>query len=90
MTVYAQKTRIVFQVRARFAGAVVRKRWIEGGLWLKNKVEHPCFDRVERITDRDFVYRFRLTEEKGLDRNLIRFLREAYEVGSQKKMKNEK
>lgn len=38
VTVFAQKTRIVFQARVRFAGAVVRKHWLEGGLWLKRLV----------------------------------------------------
>ena len=32
MTVYAQKTRIVFMVRVRFGGAVIRKLWLDFGL----------------------------------------------------------
>ena len=36
-TVYAQKTRIVFQTRARFAGVQVRKNRLDIGLWLKRQ-----------------------------------------------------
>jgi hypothetical protein len=42
VTVYAQKTRIVFQNRVRFAGAAPRNRWLEGRLWLKRRVVRFC------------------------------------------------
>ena len=82
VTVYAQKTRIVFQVRVRFAGAVIRKSWVEGGFWLKRRIEHPRF-RVETITPHDHVYRFRLERLEDFDDELAGFLREAYAVGCQ-------
>jgi hypothetical protein len=82
VTVYAQKTRIVFQVRVRFAGAVIRKKWIEGGFWLKRRIEHPRF-RVESITPHDHVYRFRLARLEDIDKELESFLREAYTIGCQ-------
>lgn len=83
VTVYAQKTRIVFQVRARFAGAVIRKRWIEGGLWLKRRAEHPLFHRVEKIPPHNYIYNFRLASPEDLDGELVALLREAYAVGCQ-------
>jgi hypothetical protein len=83
VTVYAQKTRITFQVRVRFAGAVVKKNWIEGGVWLKRKVEHPRFFRIESVTPRDHVHRFRLSQLEDIDDELAEFIREAYAVGRQ-------
>jgi hypothetical protein len=83
VTVYAQKTRIIFQVRVRFAGAVIKKNWIEGGVWLKRRVEHPRFFRIESPTPRDHIHRFRLTKLKEIDDELAEFIREAYAVGCQ-------
>ncbi|MGH9855407.1 MAG: DUF5655 domain-containing protein [Blastocatellia bacterium] len=83
ITVYAQKTRIVFQTRARFTGAVARKRWLECAVWLKRRVESLRFHRIESILDRDFVHYFHLTAESQLDDELAAFVREAYAVGCQ-------
>jgi len=83
VTVYTQKTRIIFQMRVRFAGAVVKKNWIEGGVWLKRKVEYPRFFRIESPTPRDHIHRFRLTKLEDIDNELLEFLREAYAVGCQ-------
>jgi hypothetical protein len=84
VTVISQKTRIAFQVRARFAGALVRKSFIEGGLWLKRQVEHPLFFRTMKVTPTDWVYYFRLRSPADLENKELRaFLREAYAVGAQ-------
>ena len=83
VTVYAQKTRIVFQTRARFAGVAVRKRWLDCGLWLKRRVEHPRVRRIESPTPRDHVHYFRLTSPADLDEELAALVREAYAVGCQ-------
>ena len=84
VTVYAQKTRIIFQVRGRFAGAVIKKNWVEGGVWLKRKAEHPRFFRIESPTPRDHIHRFRLVKLEDIDEELAAFIREAYAVGHQK------
>jgi hypothetical protein len=82
--VIPQKTRIVFQVRVRFAGAVTRKHWLDCGLWLKRRAEHPLFYKVEKLNARDHIYSFRLKRVEDLrDKNLRRLLREAYAVGRQ-------
>ena len=87
-TVIPQKTRIAFQVRVRFAGAVTRKRWLDCALWLKRRVEHPLFYKIESLTPSDHVYRFRLTSVEELrDKRLQALLREAYEVGCQKHLR---
>ncbi len=83
VTVYAQKTRITFQARVRFAGAVIRQRWVDGTLWLKRRADHPRFRRVEKIPPNNFVYTFRLTRPADLDADLVALLREAYAVGHQ-------
>jgi hypothetical protein len=81
VTVYAQKTRIVFQTRSRFAGALPRKHWLDCGLWLKRRVEHPRFRRIESPTPRDHIHHFRVTKLKDLDRDVAALIREAYAVG---------
>jgi hypothetical protein len=83
VTVYAQKTRIVFQVRVRFAGAVVRKRSLEAGVWLKRRAAHPCLARVEVLLRREYLHYFRFTEPAQLDRAFARLVREAYAIGQQ-------
>jgi len=82
MTVYAEKTRIVFQGRVRFAGAITRKRWLECGFWLQRFVASPRF-QVEHIPPRNYVYRFRLFNVSQLDRELAELVREAYAIGQQ-------
>lgn len=84
VTVIPQKTRIVFQVRVRFAGAVARKHWLEGALWLKRPAEHPFFFRTEKLNAHDHIYSFRLRRLADLkDGKLVALLREAYKVGCQ-------
>jgi hypothetical protein len=55
ITVIPQASRISFQGRVRFAGAIVRKKWLEGGLWLKRHVDEPCFTRVDHYGRNDWV-----------------------------------
>ena len=54
VTVYAQKTRIVFQVRTRFAAIVPRIRWLNAQIWLRRRGEHPASQRVEMYTYREY------------------------------------
>jgi hypothetical protein len=83
VTVYAQKTRIVLQVRVRFAGGVVRKRWFDAALWLKRRVDHPTLARVEDLGRLGYGHHFRLAGAKDLDAAFGRLVREAYAVGRQ-------
>lgn len=78
VTVYAQKTRIVIQARVRFAGAVVRERWIDASLWLKRRVTHPCLHRIEDLGRLGYGIHFRLTAPADIDRALGTLMREAY------------
>jgi hypothetical protein len=86
-TVYAQKTRIVFQVRVRFAGAVVHKHSLDASLWLTRKADHPCLSRIESFNARDHGHRFKFTETTQVDARFRGLVREAYEVGKREHLK---
>ncbi|MBZ5598353.1 MAG: DUF5655 domain-containing protein [Acidobacteriia bacterium] len=84
VTVYANMTGIVFQARVRFTGVTPKKHWLDGGFWLKRRVENPRFYRIETIPPGDYIHRFRLTKISDIDKELADFVREAYDVGCQK------
>jgi hypothetical protein len=84
VTIYAQKTRIVFQVRVRFGGAMVRSNWLDATLWLKRRVTHPRLERIEDFGKLGYGLHFRLTHPKDVDRRLRLLMREAYEIGEGK------
>jgi hypothetical protein len=83
LTVYAQKTRIVFMVRVRFASLVVRKGSLDLGLWLTRHVDHPLRTRSERFGANTYYPHFRLTRPGDVDAALRRLMREAYRTGRQ-------
>lgn len=80
VTVYAQKSRIVIQKRVRFAGAIVRKNWLDAGIWLKRKIKHPKLIRVESYGNLGYGLRFRLERPEDIDSSLAELMREAYEI----------
>ncbi|HEY7480244.1 MAG TPA: DUF5655 domain-containing protein [Gemmatimonadales bacterium] len=83
-TCYAQKTRIVFQARVRFAGAVTHRDWLEAGLWLRRRVEHPRLRRVESFGRLGYGHYFRLEQVSDLDRAFAALVREAYQAARSK------
>lgn len=83
VTVYAQKSRIVFQARARFTGFIVKKHWLEGAVWFKRRLEHPRFHRILAIPPRDYVHYFKLRQTEDIDREVRAWAREAYAIGRQ-------
>jgi len=84
LTVIPQKSRISFQARVRFSGAVVHKNWLDCTFWLKQFIEDDRFDKVEKFPPTNFVYHFKLTDTAQLDEPLENYIREAYQVGLQK------
>jgi hypothetical protein len=84
-----QKTRLVFQVRVRFAGITVRKSDFSLGLWFTRRYDHPRVERIEIITPRCYLHKFRIASESDLDVELQRWLRRAYLVGQQKHLDRE-
>jgi len=87
VTVYAQKTRIVMQGRVRFAGAVVRKDWVDASMWLKRIVTHPRLVRTESFGRLGYGHHFRLCNPNEIDCALVEFLGEAYSIGQQDPLK---
>jgi hypothetical protein len=81
VTVYAQKTRIVFQGDVRFAGCVARRGALDVGLVLVRPARHPLLRRLEIIPPRYHVHHFRLTDPRQFDGALRALLREAYAIG---------
>jgi hypothetical protein len=83
VTAYAQKSRITIMARVRFAGVVVHKSYIDGGLWMRRRVEHPLLRRTEDFGRLGFVHHFRLERPEDIDPPLETLMREAYLVGTQ-------
>jgi len=81
--VESQKTRIVFQVRVRFAAVMARRRGLRGHLWLTRPLPGPPVVRVERLLPRCHLHHFLLEREDQIGA-LVPRLREAYAVGEQK------
>jgi hypothetical protein len=84
VTVYAQKTRIVCQVRVRFGGVVTRQRWLEATLWLKRRADHPRLRRVELIPPDNYVHHFTFDALEQFDPRFRKLAREAYTIGEQR------
>ncbi len=89
VTMYAQKTRIVFMDRVRFAGVITRKRFLYFSLWLRRRVEHPRLHKVEVFGPDSFGHRFRLERAAEIDPQLEALICEAYEVGRQRHVSSE-
>jgi hypothetical protein len=83
VTVEPKKTGISFLVRVRFAGAILRKNWLEARVWLKHPVEHGALRRIEKVGPRDFIHYFRIETAHDMDEQFIGFLRESYAIGIQ-------
>lgn len=83
VTAYAQKSRITIMARVRFAGAVVHDTYVDAGLWMRRRVEHPLLRRTEDFGRLGFVHHFRLERPEDVDAALQGLMREAYRVGTQ-------
>lgn len=84
VTIYAQKSRIVFMVRVRFLSVYVHKTWLGAGIWLKRRgVTHPALYKVEDYKTLGCVYYIRLESPAQVDPELIALLRECYAIGRQ-------
>lgn len=83
VTVYAQKTRIVFQTRVRFAGVMPHKHWLNGGLWLTRRHGHRTVKRVEYVVPRCYLHHLRIESPADMDQDFVALIRSAYAVGQQ-------
>jgi hypothetical protein len=85
--VYAQKTRIVFQRDVRFAGVIVRKGYLEGGMWLTRPIEHRTLLRRLVANARDIVHYFRLETPEDVDGELAALMAEAFAIGGREHLR---
>ena len=78
-----QKTRVVFQVRVRFAGAYPRKSYFLAGFALPYRAEDPRFIKIENYAPHFQGHLFRVATEADLDNKVQRWLKESYRAGAQ-------
>lgn len=82
-----QKTRIVFQVRVRFAGGHALKSGFRGAFWLTEPRPGAPVDRIEKVTPNCYVHCFLLRTREDLNESLLARLGLAYRVGCQDHIK---
>jgi Domain of unknown function (DUF5655) len=79
-----QKTRVVFQVRMRFAGAVPRKAHLICHFVLPCRIASKRFYKIETFNPHCHAHYLRVAAEDELDPEVAGWLKEAYAVGEQK------
>ena len=84
-TMIPQKTRVVFMVRMRFAGATVRKSHLRVGLILERRLPPDArLVEIQSFGPRSHGHYFKIERADQLDASMAAVLREAYESGAQK------
>jgi Domain of unknown function (DUF5655) len=84
VTVNVTKSRVALQARMRFAGIDrPRKRYLLANFVLTRPIESPRLTRVDFVPPYYYVHRLRLAAA-DIDTELIHWLAEAYEVGTQR------
>jgi hypothetical protein len=78
--VIPQKTLIAIQAEVRFAGCIVRKRWLLASLWLTRVVEHPRLRRTETFGPNSYGHQFQLNVPEDVDAGLRELIAEAYQA----------
>ncbi len=81
LTVYAQKTGIIFQKRHRFALAAPRKNWIDIALCLWKPRKHKTLRKIEYFGGRCHRHWFRIDDRRDMNKAFGRLLKESIEVG---------
>lgn len=82
--VFANKTRIGFQVRMAFADVILKREWLDAYIILARRLENPRFTKIETLSPRNHIHYFRIHSREDLDAEVLAWLREAYRVGQQK------
>ncbi len=82
VTIYAQKTGIIFHKRHRFAVAVPRKDWIDFALCLWKPRKHRTLRKVEHFGGRCYRHWFRITDPQEMNLAFRRIVKESAEVGN--------
>jgi hypothetical protein len=83
-SIVANKTRLEFMVRVRFAGMdAVSERGMSFSFWLKEQIDSPRFRKVVHYGRRDWGYHVRITSPDELDDEVGNWLCRSYAVGCQ-------
>ena len=84
-TMIPQKTRVVFMVRMRFAGATVRKSHLRVGLILERRLPPDArLVEIESFGPRCHGHYFKIERADQLDASFATMVGEAYGSGTQK------
>ncbi len=84
-SIVANKTRLEFMVRVRFAGMdAVSEHGMSLSFWLKHRIESARFRKVELLGRRDWLYHLRVGSVEELDAEVQDWLCLSYEVGCQR------
>jgi Domain of unknown function (DUF5655) len=84
-TMIPQKTRVVFMMRMRFAGASVGKTHLRVGLILERLLPTDSrLHKTETFGPYSHAHYFRIDRAAQLDATFQRWVREAYDSGTQK------
>jgi hypothetical protein len=84
-TMIPQKTRVVFMVRMRFAGATVRKTHLRVGLILERRLPPDArLVEIESFGPRCHGHYFKIARADQLDASFAAMVSEAYGSGTQK------
>ena len=82
------KTRVGFQVRMIFAAVnKLSDNGLEAHVVLNRRLNSPRFRRIETMSPRCYVHHFRIQSLGEFDDEVKRWLREAYQVGTQEHLK---
>jgi hypothetical protein len=83
VTMIPQKTRVVFLVRVRHAGAYPRKNHLLCSFALPYRCEDPRFVKIEQYSPHFVGHYLRVNSEDQLDARVQKWLMESYAVGTQ-------
>jgi len=80
------KTRIGFQVRMIFAAVSLKQGGLNCHVVLSRVLKNPRFTRIESISPQNNVHHFRIQSMDELDDEAHAWLKEAYQIGEQKRL----
>ena len=75
-----KKTSIHLANRFGFAGVYTRKKYINLELHLNHRLDNPKVNKVEQASPNRYHHTVRLNNQKEIDKELLSWLREAYEL----------
>ena len=83
VTIIPQKTRVVFQVRVRFAGCYPRKKYLVCAIALREQLKSSRFVRIEKFGSRFVGHYFHIASDADLNAEVSGWLSDSYKVGAQ-------